>query len=80
MMSAKSRAWRKVLLDAAVDARAEVQLHMEALLRARVFGRIFVQHDDHLGHVIQFRHLTDVIHGTAPLFVTLLTALERVFT
>ena len=41
----------QVLLDAAVDARTEVQLDVVALLRRRLFGRILVQHDHHLKQI-----------------------------
>lgn len=33
---------------------------------------VLVQHDDNLGHVVEFRDGAEVIHGTLPLLVLLL--------
>lgn len=33
---------------------------------------VLVQHDDNLGHVVQFRDGAEVIHGALPLLVLLL--------
>ena len=60
------------LLYDAVDARRKVKLDVEPLVRARVLGRIFVEHDDDLRHVVQLGHEGNVLHGALPLIILVL--------
>jgi len=39
------------------------------LLRARILGWIFIQHDDNLWHIVQFWHHAHIFHRSTPLLI-----------
>lgn len=39
------------------------------LLRARVLGWVFIQHDDNLWHIVQFWHHAHIFHRSTPLLI-----------
>lgn len=65
----ESRTRRQILLHATINARTKVQFNVKTFLAAWIFGRILVQHNDNLRHVIQFGDHTDVFHRAPPLFI-----------
>ena len=46
-----------------------MKFHVEPLLRVGLFGRILVEHDDDLRHIVELAHQGDVLHGPSPLFI-----------
>ena len=62
-------------VEAAVGAGREMQFDMEAFLGVLLFARIFVEHDDDLSEIVQFRDGLEIIHRSLPLLVG--TCLEQ---
>ena len=46
-----------------------MQFDVEAFLGVFLLARIFVEHDDDLGEVVEFRDGLDVVHGSFPLLI-----------
>lgn len=49
-----------------------VQPYYHQQLRKHYLIIVLVEHDDNLSHVVEFRHGTEIIHGTLPLLIVLL--------